>query len=74
MERALAAVGATPADIVKLNWFVVDLDGGKAAQIREARAPFFAEDALPASTMVGVTSLNHPDCLLELEAVAMRDD
>lgn len=72
--HALAAAGAAPADIVKLTWFVVNLDAGKAATIREARAAFLAPDALPASTMVGVTSLNHPDCLLELEAVAMRDD
>ena len=32
VETALAAAGLTPADVVKLNYYVVDLDPEKVAQ------------------------------------------
>ncbi len=71
IEKALAAVGASLQDVTKTVLFVRDLDPDKARIIREARAPFLSAGRLPASTMVGVASLAHPDLLLEVEAVAM---
>lgn len=71
LRKALAAVGATMDDLVKTTLFVRDLDPEKARIVRTARAPFLAPDRLPASTMVGVSSLAHPDLLLEVEAIAM---
>lgn len=60
-------------DIVKTVLFVRELDPAKAKLVRAARAPFLLPDAPPASTMVGVASLAHPDLLLEVEAIAMID-
>lgn len=74
LEQALAAAGATMRDVVKTVLFVRDLDPAKAGIIRAARAPFLSPDAPPASTMVGVASLAHPDLLLEVEATAMLEE
>lgn len=71
--KALASAGASFDDVVKTVLFVKDLDAKKAAVIRDARAQFFKEHRLPASTMVGVASLAKPELLLEVEAIAMYD-
>lgn len=71
--KALEAAGASMRDVVKTTLFVRDLDPDKARIIRAARAPFLPADALPASTMIGVSSLARPELLLEVEAIAMRD-
>jgi len=71
LRTALAEAGATMEDLVKTTLFVRDLDPEKARIVRAARAPFLVADRLPASTMVGVSSLAHPDLLLEVEAAAM---
>jgi len=41
------------------------------AVIGKARAPFFANGAPPASTLVGVSALALPEWLVELEAEAV---
>jgi enamine deaminase RidA (YjgF/YER057c/UK114 family) len=69
--RALAAAGATYADIVKITTYVVDYRPEHRAVIGKARAPFFASGAAPASTLVGVNALAAPDWLVEIEAVAV---
>lgn len=71
--KALASAGASFDDVVKTVLFVKDLDPQKAKVIRDARAAFLNESCLPASTMVGVSSLARPELLLEVEAVAMCD-
>jgi enamine deaminase RidA (YjgF/YER057c/UK114 family) len=58
-------------DIVKTTLFVRHLDADKARIIREVRKSFLSPDQPPASTMIGVISLAHPDLLLEVEAIAM---
>ena len=66
---ALAAAGATYADIVKITTFVVNYKPEHRAVIGQARAPFFAGGMPPASTLVGVTALALPEWLVEIEAV-----
>jgi enamine deaminase RidA (YjgF/YER057c/UK114 family) len=73
IQKALAGAGASMSDVVKTVLFVRDLSPDKAVIIREARQPFFGPGQVPASTMVGVSSLARPDLLLEVEAIAMRD-
>jgi enamine deaminase RidA (YjgF/YER057c/UK114 family) len=68
---ALAAGGATYADIVKITTYVVNYRPEYRVIIVKARAPFFAGGAPPASTLVGVTALALPDWLVEIEAVAV---
>jgi enamine deaminase RidA (YjgF/YER057c/UK114 family) len=70
---ALAAAGATYADIVKITTYVVDYRPEHRAVIGQARAPFFAGMAPPASTLVGVAALALPGWLVEIEAVAVVD-
>ena len=70
---ALAAAGASYADIVKLTTYVVDYKPEHRAVIGAARAPFFADGVRPASTLVGVSALALPEWLVEIEAVAVVD-
>lgn len=71
LRLALEAAGATAADVVKLNTYVVDLKPEHGRAIGMARAKFLDAPTPPASTMVGVTSLVLPDFLIEAEAVAI---
>lgn len=70
---ALAAVGATYADIVKITTYVVNYKLEQRAIIGQARAPFFAGMTPPASTLVGVAALALPGWLVEIEAIAVVD-
>jgi enamine deaminase RidA (YjgF/YER057c/UK114 family) len=70
---ALAAAGATYADIVKITTYVVNYKPEHRALIGQARAPFFSNRTPPASTLVGVSALALPGWLVEVEAVAVVD-
>ena len=70
---ALAAAGASYADIVKITTYVVGYQPEHRAVIGKARAPFFADRTPPASTLVGVAALALPEWLVEIEAVAVVD-
>jgi enamine deaminase RidA (YjgF/YER057c/UK114 family) len=71
VKTALAAAGCTPADVVKVNYNVVDLRPERLVAIRSLRNDFFA-DPKPVSTLVGVAALFHPDMLFEIEVVAAK--
>ena len=64
---ALRAAGATPADLVKMTIYVVDIKNN--TEVWRARREFFTGD-FPASTLVEVRSLAKPEVLVEIEAVA----
>ncbi|MGD9943501.1 MAG: RidA family protein [Burkholderiaceae bacterium] len=70
---ALAASGASFADVVKTTLFVRDMTPEKIKVIRDVRSRFLAPEP-PASTMVGVQALARPELMLEVEAIAMIDD
>jgi enamine deaminase RidA (YjgF/YER057c/UK114 family) len=70
---ALAAAGASYADVVKITTYVVNYKPEHRAIIGKARAPFFANGTPPASTLVGVAALALPEWLVEIEAVAVVD-
>src|SRR5438309_4640072 len=70
---ALAAAGATYADIVKITTYVAVYKPEHRTVIGQARAPFFAKGTPPASTLVGVAALALPEWLIEIEAVAVVD-
>jgi enamine deaminase RidA (YjgF/YER057c/UK114 family) len=71
LRIALAAAGATPRDVVKKNIYVVNLKPDDVQVVREVRNAFFGAIKPPASTLVGITALAHPDYLIEIEAVAV---
>ena len=71
LKTALAAAGATTADVVKMNTYVVNFKSSDLPVIREVRSQFFAQENPPASTLVGVQALAVDGLLIEVEAVAM---
>jgi enamine deaminase RidA (YjgF/YER057c/UK114 family) len=73
LGHALAAAGATLADVFKIVSYVVQITPDKVAAVRAARSKFVGDGPYPASTMVGVTGLVHPDLLIEIEAIAAID-
>jgi enamine deaminase RidA (YjgF/YER057c/UK114 family) len=71
LEHALAAAGATFADVVKTNLYVVGLKPEHVPIIREVRSRYVNAAQPPVSTLVGVMALVGPDWLIEIEAVAV---
>jgi enamine deaminase RidA (YjgF/YER057c/UK114 family) len=69
LKAALAAVGATFRDVVKVNSYLADI--GDLPVLREVRAPYLNTAALPASTTIAVSEFARPGALLEVEAVAV---
>jgi enamine deaminase RidA (YjgF/YER057c/UK114 family) len=71
LRTALAAAGAAPKDVVKLNYYVVGLNHDKLLALRTARDSFIDRQHPPASTLAGVQALFREDALVEIEAEAV---
>ena len=71
LSAALKAAGATPADVVKVSYYVVNYSPDQLGLIREVRDQFFPSANRPASTLVGVAALYQAGVLVEIEAVAV---
>jgi reactive intermediate/imine deaminase len=69
MRAALAAVGGTLGDVVKLTTYVLDITEMPA--VREVRNEYFDPRRPPAATAVQVARLEPDGVLLEIEAVAV---
>jgi enamine deaminase RidA (YjgF/YER057c/UK114 family) len=74
LTKELASAGASVADVVKVNTYVVELDRDKSKALRKAKDKYFTQDNQPASTMVGVTVLVMKELLVEVEAIAVVDE
>ena len=71
VKIAVEAAGATMADIVKLNvYLVAEVDPGRRAEVRAIRERYVNTENPPASTLVFVSRLARPGWLIEIEAVA----
>ena len=68
LTTALAAAGATLADLVRTQTFTTDID--EFFRHVDVRMEYFGA-GLPTSTTVEVRRLSHPDFLVEVEAVAV---
>lgn len=66
----LAEAGMDAGDIVRLNSYLTD--AADVAKFRAGRDTVMG-DALPASTLVVVDALVHPDLKVEVEAIAARN-
>lgn len=73
LAKALQAAGADFSKVFKMNTYVVGLKPEMLPAIRAARSRHFGDGPLPASTLVGVTALVHPDLLIEVEVSAALD-
>jgi enamine deaminase RidA (YjgF/YER057c/UK114 family) len=71
LQSALAAAGAKPANLVKLNYYVVGLNHDKLIALREARDRMIDKEHPPASTLAGVQALFREDVQVEIEAEAV---
>jgi enamine deaminase RidA (YjgF/YER057c/UK114 family) len=67
---ALEAAGATLANLVKTTTFVTDID--EFFRHVDVRHDYLGV-GLPASTTVEVRRLSHPDLMVEIEAIAVKD-
>ena len=70
LKTALTAAGATMKDVVKVNYYVVNLKPEQVPVIREVRSKYFSAEHPPAGTLVGVTALVQEGYMIEIEAVA----
>ena len=68
VKAQVEAGGGTLANVVKLTTYLTDMR--HRAEIVPIREEFFGKK-LPASTLVGVAALAHPDFLIEVEAIAV---
>ena len=66
---ALASVGATFAEVVKINSYFTDMS--HIGIFREVRDAFLNTKAPPASTAVAISALARPGALFEIEAIAV---
>ena len=70
LKAALAAVGATFDDVVKLNNYLIDISKNLGIY-REVRDKYVNTAQPPASTTIGIPALARPDALYEVEAVVL---
>jgi reactive intermediate/imine deaminase len=68
IDACLTAAGAGPANVVKVNVYLTDIND--RAKVNPARQRYFG-DHRPASTLVGVTALVLPNAKVEIEATAV---
>ncbi|KAA2267080.1 RidA family protein [Solihabitans fulvus] len=68
LTTALAAAGATMADVVRLTIYLTDLADLPA--FRRVRDEYLSPDAPPASSLVQVSGLVHPAFRVEVDALA----
>jgi enamine deaminase RidA (YjgF/YER057c/UK114 family) len=67
LKALVEAQGGTLANIVKVNTYLTDIR--YRADLVPVREEFFGKKG-PASTLVAVAALAHPDYLIEIEAIA----
>lgn len=70
----LRFAGAKFEDVVKMTTYVVNYKPSDIDIVREVRKGYLSKENPPASTLVGVQSLVHPDYLIEIEAIAVIPD
>lgn len=71
LQMALAAAGATTADVVKVNIYVVNYKPEDASSVGQVFREFFSHEKLPTSTWLGVQSLAKEGFLIEVDAIAV---
>ncbi|WP_208092415.1 RidA family protein [Blastococcus xanthinilyticus] len=72
LAAALEGAGAGLGDVLKTTVYVVTTDRDDLVAAWDVVRAAFGDHDAP-STLVGVTVLGHPDQLVEVEAIAVRD-
>ncbi len=68
IQRAIEEAGGKISDVVRTRIYVTNI--GKWEEAGKAHGEFFSE-IRPATTLVEVSNLIHPDMLIEIEATAI---
>jgi enamine deaminase RidA (YjgF/YER057c/UK114 family) len=71
VKKQLGQAGASFADVVKMNWYIVKYEENDLDIFRGVRKEIMGETNMPASTLVGVYSLFRKEYLIEIEAIAV---
>ena len=72
IKNSLAEAGAGPEHVVRTVIYVTDM-AAHADGVTKAHGEMFG-DIRPASTLVAVTGLLHPELVVEIEAYAILDE
>lgn len=72
LDATLLHAGGSAANLAKLTFYVRGYEPEQLETIRRARDAWLGEHA-PASSLVGVQALFHPDVLVEVEGVAVLE-
>ena len=71
MQERLALAGATPADLVKVIYYLPGYTPGNTGIAGAREANGFPTENLPASTLLGIRSLYAETALFEYEGIAV---
>jgi enamine deaminase RidA (YjgF/YER057c/UK114 family) len=72
IKTALAANGASLADVAKIVFYVVDWNMEKLGPLMESAIEVFGEEfPVTATTLIGVAALFEPDYLIEIDVTAV---
>ena len=71
IKAAVESAGGTMDDICRVDVYIRNME--QFAGIHKVRAEYFKEP-LPASTMVEIVKMTHPDYLIEINAIAVIPD
>lgn len=72
LETVLLAGGFDLTDVVRLNYYTTDVDAFMQGAAAGGLARLAEVNCRPASTLLGVARLFHPDIMVEIEATAMK--
>lgn len=70
LRTVLSASKATPADLVKINIYIVDLSPDKLLILRNELKSFVSDNP-PVSTLIGVQALFNKDAMIEIDVIAV---
>lgn len=71
LDATLAAAGASSRNLARITIYVRDFQPDQLPAIRRARDRFIDPEHPPASALIGVAELFHPDVRVEVDAVAI---
>lgn len=71
IEHTLVEAGFSLKDVVRTRIFITDISLWE--EVAKVHSYLF-KDVMPASTLVEVSNLIHPDLLIEIEATAIKED
>ncbi len=72
LEAVLQAGGFDLTDVVRLNFYTTDIGAFMQGAAGGGLVRLAETNVRPASTLLGVAALFHPDIMVEIEATAMK--